>query len=247
MGSDAYGATRFQDGCWLHGVTPYWQNIDPFCVTYGNSPKAKYYVPNRKLEQYLQKNGYNAQAVGAPILYDNFEAERIPNSILFMPSHGMPGVKTDWEAYFKAIIPIVHRYEYAAICLHGNDWKEVESYAGEIPLIQGATYDDRNALKRQIALFKQFETVHVNGFGSHIYYALYFDCYVKYSKTQITGVNLDYLKNVDPVWSKRPKLAEKFWKIHERMSAGFLRTFGIPRKDVYLGKEMLGYEESRGV
>ena len=239
MGSDAYGATRFQDGCWLHGVPMPWAFIDPFCITYGNGAKVKYYVPNKKTETYLKKHGYKAEAVGAPITYTHTKTDRLQGSILFMPSHGMTGTVTNWAGYFRSILPVARQYTNAAICVHQNDyWEAVKHNDTGLLIIEGAGYNDRNSLERMAYLFQKFETICVNGEGSHIYYALAFDCYVKY-KPFPTGITLDYLQQTDAVWSKRPELATRYWYLRERMGAQWLKSFAIPRKDVTLGKKMI--------
>lgn len=246
MGSDVYGATKFQDGCWLHGVPPLWQLFHPFAITYGNSIKNTFYVPNKATEQCLIQEGYQAKAVGAPILHDNWECDRLEGSILFMPSHGMQGTKTNWSKYIYGISLLAMTYKHAAICVHANDYQEVKALATNITVIKGAQYNDKNALKRQIALFKTFETIAVNAMGSHVFYALYFGCYV-FNWGTSTGITLDYLINQDPMWKQRPELAIKYWKLKNYHEPKYMKMFESPYKNVNLGKKMLGYEESRAV
>lgn len=175
-------------GNWQHGWHPPNHNFHPEVVvgTDGNSNpykrKVTIYVARVDQENYLRASGYRfVQAIGMPIVYVPVkQISRIPNSLLIMPSHSTDDSRHEWDfkEFANNLLPILSKYELVAACIHpacvrkGYWLKEMSEL--NIPIIEGASISDRNALLRMQFLLSSFSNVVGNGFGSHLVYATYF-------------------------------------------------------------------------
>lgn len=143
-----------------------------------------YLVARKDEEKFLRNNGKTAYAIGAPFVYTdlftyNCQHQRIPNSMLIMPPHGMSYTTETWneKTYVEEIYSVIKDFEYSAVCISPNDIKK-GSWVGAframgLPIIEGANMNDANALLRMRSLFNQFEFVTTNSIGSHVAYAAY--------------------------------------------------------------------------
>ena len=185
------------NGIWQHGVFGPWDLQIPKSTIY-NSPASLdtlCLVARDDLKTALVELGYrNVQAIGMPINYlpdKNFD--RIPGSLLVMPSHSLVGFQyrnhDQFLKYAEEIYQASKNFKTTLICLHPNCIKnklwirEFEHFGFEITF--GADTGDLNALERIRSLCAQFEVVTSNDWGSHIAYSLALGCKVSISGTRI--------------------------------------------------------------
>jgi hypothetical protein len=231
FGSDYYGAlqvaaeycglrtvpNRFPCYCWQHGTWPPWQKIRAEVLVY-NVPKSTSCLVARQDEvPFLKAGGYpSVRAIGLPIIYTKPSGlQRIPNSLLVMPTHTIPSdvLLPLNEQYVREIASIKNRFglvaaSVSANCITKGLWTSQFAEHG-IPVIRGAGIDDVNSLKRMRALFDTFEYVTTDSYGSHVYYALYFG-----AKVSIWGTATPMLReNVlsDGAWTPYPEAVDKLF------------------------------------
>jgi hypothetical protein len=185
------------NGIWQHGVFGPWDLQIPKSTIY-NSPASLdtlCLVARDDLKTALVELGYrNVQAIGMPINYlpdRNFD--RIPDSLLVMPSHSLVGFKYQNRDQFLRYAEEINRvskfFRTTLICLHPNCIKnklwirEFEHFGFEITF--GADTGDLNSLERIRSLCSQFEVVTSNDWGSHIAYSLALGCKVSVYGTRI--------------------------------------------------------------
>jgi hypothetical protein len=175
-------------GNWQHGWHPPEHNVHPDAVVGYDGMSEKYrsskhfFVARVDQVAYLKRCGYrNVRAIGLPILYVNgIRPDRVPNSLLIMPSHSTKETNHSWDfsnfiINLKSVLP---NYAFVVACIHPaciekGYWLEEFEELG-VPIIEGASGGDRNALVRMANLFSIFTDVVGNGFGSHLVYAAYF-------------------------------------------------------------------------
>jgi hypothetical protein len=139
------------------------------------------YVARADQEIYLKDAGYRfVHSIGMPMVYlPTSKVERIPNSLLVMPSHSTDETRHEWnfKEFAKNLSRIIVDYQFVAACIHPSCirkgyWIKEMADLG-IPIIEGATITDRNALLRVQSLLSLFSNVVGNGFGSHLVYSEY--------------------------------------------------------------------------
>lgn len=240
---------------WLHGCNGPWENAHPnmYVKTF---PEEHYILVARKdQEDYLKSHGAkNVKAIGLPISYlPETNCKRIPNSILFMPTHLRPEEKYATtkmiKDYIEYVSDIRKSFEFSAICLHSQffGFKEFmkEFKKLNILLIKGANNHDRNALLRQKMIMEQFTTICTNGWGSHIAYGLAFG-----SKIAIDGPKIE--KNKEQTYQAPTKkgrkhlieimFSEEFIKQREFFLQKFYTNPKFAVADVELGEWLIGVE-----
>jgi hypothetical protein len=228
FGGDYYGAlqvaaeycglskvpARFP-GSWQHGSWPPWWKIRPEVIVY-NAPKtARCFVARQDEVAFLKEGGYRqVRAIGLPIIYTKPSGlQRIPNSLLVMPTHSMDSdvqVSSN-EQYVREIASIKNRFGLVAACVSApcfakGLWTSEFAEQG-IQVIRGAGIYDVNALKRMRALFDTFEYVTTDSYGSHVFYALYFG-----AKVSIWGSTTPILREnvlADGPWTTYPEAVDK--------------------------------------
>jgi hypothetical protein len=204
-------------GNWQHGWHPPEHNVHPDAVIGydGQSEKYKslkhFFVARADQVEYLKSCGYrNVKAIGLPILYVNgIRPDRIPNSLLVMPSHSLSNTNHSWdfENFIISLKKILSSYAFVLACIHPaciqkRYWlKEFEELG--IPIIEGASGVDRNALVRMANLFSLFTDVVGNGFGSHLVYAAYFGANPFLIPPWPVDTEEDFLQ--DPFYRNNPK------------------------------------------
>lgn len=182
-------------GEWQHGWIGPERNIHPEFVvgsdgkSFERRSSSLHYVARGDQVEYLRSQGYaRVQAVGLPIVYlDKPELERIPGSLLSMPIHSLQETTEAWDAdaYAAYVHSVVPRFSLVCSCVHKSciekgNWVPAFRKFG-IRTIEGAEESDQNSLLRMAMLFRQFEYVTTNFFGSHLAYASYFGCKVSVS------------------------------------------------------------------
>jgi glycosyltransferase involved in cell wall biosynthesis/tetratricopeptide (TPR) repeat protein len=185
------------NGIWQHGVFGPWDLQIPKSTIY-NSPASLdtlCLVARDDLKAALVELGYrNVQAIGMPFNYlPDKKFDRIPGSLLVMPSHSLVGFQyrnhDQFLKYAEEIYQASKNFKTTLICLHPNCIKnklwirEFEHFGFEITF--GADTGDLNALERIRSLCAQFEVVTSNDWGSHIAYSLALGCKVSVHGTRI--------------------------------------------------------------
>ena len=244
---------------WTHGCHGPWRMVHPGLLT-GNvkNKTLKYLVESKEQELYLKRHGYkNAIAVGLPIIYvKDVQVSRIPNSLLIMPSHTLQGNnKLDQEAYdiyIKFLKPYLKYFDVVKVCLHqgclaNNMWVDEFTALG-IDIIEGAHPEDENALLRQKYLFKQFDYVTSNNWGSHVAYALFFGCKLSIAGPYTEMPKKEYLKQHK--WAENPELVDLLLgkEMNDYKLKVLKNTYIAPHKvqtDVELGKRLVGYDSKK--
>jgi hypothetical protein len=265
-GTDLYGAFHvaadycgLQDipkifpGIWQHGCIPPWQQIQPEMVIYCAPRTARCWVARKDEEIYLRQAGYkDVTAIGLPILYTKPSgARRIPNSVLIMPTHCIPGDTraSDNEAYVAEVTRATQEFDFRAACVSGRCiatglWAPRFEQAS-IEVIRGSSIDDANSLERMRTLFETFEYVTTDMYGSHVPYALYFG-----AKVSVWGPwtpsTREYLMR-DDLWSRFPDAIDRLVSTATREKAeALLGRFRVKPEegisDDKFGGWMLGAE-----
>jgi len=166
---------------WLHG----WNSVPlKYIELFGVDWDGLYLVARQEEMEFLKKNNKKAVAIGAPFIYTDYftsicELQRKANSLLVLPPHGMSYTTEKWNEsmYVEEIASVINDFEFVAVCISPNDIEKnkwVDSFKKiNIPIIEGARVNDKNALLRMRSLFNQFEFVTTNSLGSHVAYAAY--------------------------------------------------------------------------
>lgn len=203
---------------WTHG----WINLRPITSpeviidTDSLLKKQKcYLVHTQDNVEMLSRHGIsNGVAVGAPFIYvpHQSQIERIPGSLLVMPSHGIEDgeLSSDQRECIEQILELSKDFEVVCFCLHQHTiqttriTQELDRY--NIPWVQGAGLHDINSLNRQHVLFRAFEFMMSNSLGSQIPYAASLGCKVSLGG-KFYERNRDELVNVS-LYRKYPHLLD---------------------------------------
>ncbi|MBF0096739.1 MAG: hypothetical protein HQM04_11610 [Magnetococcales bacterium] len=189
-----------------------------------------YLVANKSFEKLLRDAGYaDTLAVGLPFSYvdRNPTVERIPGSLLVMPTHVLVNMKgradeVEYLEYIRSIAPQFKRVIFCInlACLANGMWLENLNKYG-FDYVFGAGLMDQNALFRMRHLFDSVEYMTSNGIGSHFVYAGL--CGVKVS---LAGPLDDYPWNLhqnEPAWQD-PVEREKLILSASRFRHDFVRS-----------------------
>ncbi len=198
--------TKFKDFSWYHGAFPPGYNTLSILTNNLFDKNKIYFVTDNEQKEVLVKNGYTkTYCIGLPIIYVPIQkVERIKDSLLIMPSHSLVGCETynvDKRGEFLDEILAKNNFKSNNIlaCLHSNDVKNNfwvnELKERGISFVEGAKNNDKNAYKRQVVLFSQFEYMITNDFGSHVMYALYLGVKVAILNFPIHLKSLDHEVN----------------------------------------------------
>ena len=241
---------------WMHGVPNKWDYNPPSMLVYFMKNKNfKYLVANLEQKRLLNSVGYkNVFATGVPMLYVKEEnVERESGSLLVMPTHGLKGFvgheKDKYDQYINFVKENSYKFKKICFCIGYHDiqnghWIN-ECRENGFEIIVGARNNDKKALKKQMILFKSFETMLTDGWGSHVAYALYFGCRVSISGPSMKFSEEDLLK--DGTW-QRDKLALKNYLSDDtdRLINETLNRFMVLPEDavfdVEYGKTLLGFD-----
>jgi len=189
----------------------------------------RHLVATREEERFLRDAGLEqTDAVGMPFLYaEPFagDVERIPDSVLFLPQHRLgdvPGGR-DETSFMDVVQDLQHRFETVVACVHGTCVLDGTLprmlEAKKIPWVEGADSRDRCALVRMHRLFRSFEYVTSNAFGSHLPYAAY--CGAKTSVYgELAAPDIERLRH-HSVYIRFPELLDQ---LAEDMSERILRA-----------------------
>lgn len=212
-------------GEWQHGWHPPEHNVHPELVvgTTGKSRakrnRRRQLVAREDQRAYLQSQGYrDVRAVGMPVLYvPPPRVERIPGSLLVMPSHSLATTRHAWNfaEYADQIAAIAPRFSRVVACIHPNcfqkDYWVSDFSARGVPIVSGAALFDANALHRMALFFSRFEFVTSNRMGSQHLYAPLFGAKPSIYGTYPLAAREDFAGS--PVFSRCPELVD--WYIQE--------------------------------
>ncbi len=242
-------------GGWEHGWIPSHRMISPDYVAeelLADPRKEPTWVARKEHEDYLVAHGYQSKAIGLPIAYlPPGHYERIPGSLLVMPSHSLEYTKHRWrfEEYVEEIGRIRDRFHTVVICIHPSCIRNgywVEEFARQgFPIIEGADARDLNSLERVRALMSQFEFVTTNSCSSLVAYAAAFG-----AKISIFGPYAEFeLSDFEKAafYLRRPGMAEKMIEIsretsiRQHMAEFFTDPDQAPERTIW-GNEQIGMD-----
>lgn len=224
---------------WLHGWCQYpLTRIELLArdeATVCCDPKA---VPNlvttTDQEHFIKDHGYKySKAVGLPFIYtQDPKVERMPGSLLIIPSHTLNETNANYKFSKKHLLPenltnLRQKFSLIVACiggfcaLRGNYTKHYEDI--EIPWVTGAWLNDEYALQRIRNLFSQFEYVATDSIGSHIPYAGYCGCKLIYYGKGKSLTKKDFAEI--PFYQKYPHLIDIV--IHEQKLETTKKRFPI--------------------
>ncbi|WP_025763232.1 hypothetical protein [Dyadobacter tibetensis] len=166
---------------WLHG----WRfqnvkNVGELILPF-NSHVKRHLVAKEIHTQFLKSKGYeNVFTVGMPFAYFLEDSDltdrskKIPNSLLVMPPHTTKRVDSapEEKKYINYIRENVSKDTFVCFCVHQDCeakgyWVNELNEAG-IPYVVGASLEDKNGILRMIEIYKHFEAMTTNTFGSHV-------------------------------------------------------------------------------
>ena len=173
-----------------------------------------------------------------------------------MPSHTLRGDKKldkeAYDSYINFIKPYLKYFSHVKVCLHSgcidnNMWVDEFTELG-IEIIEGGNGNDANALLRQKYLFKQFDVITTNNWGSHVAYALFFGCKVSISGPYTPSLKENFLK--ETAWKNHPKILDLLFssKVETERKRILKHLYVEPHKgisDVELGKQLLGFYDKK--
>jgi hypothetical protein len=232
---------------------PPWWKIRPEIIVFLAPRSLSCFVARQDEVNYLREGGYSkVRAIGLPIIYTKpVGLQRIPGSLLIMPTHSMPlDVRApSCDKYVEQITSLKGKFSRVVACVYAtcitNGFWAPQFEAQGIEVVCGAGTYDANALRRMRALFESFEYVTTDSFGSHVAYALYFG-----AKVSIWGETTpNYRENVlkDPTWAAFPEAVDRLFSEETQRKAeeylGPLRVdpwIGV--QDVNLGKWLVGHD-----
>jgi hypothetical protein len=235
MDSEYYGASRIiareigipsslpTTASWSHGWI--FDNIRSFKQITGEfiNPNRLYLVRNEAEREILQLQGLRAEAIGLPFLYA-LKAEpppqRIPGSLLVMPTHGTTQCPVNEKNAFllAKLAPIRVQFSTVCACVSGmcvinRQWID-QLERNDIPWITGAWVFDMNALRRMARLLQSFEYVYTDSFGSHLLYASAAGCRVVCDLDVGAMPTMEQLAALDPMYRAHPDILDDFRKEH---------------------------------
>ncbi len=250
--------TAFQ-GFWQHGSFGPWDTEIPDSLTYFKTDQFRscpVFVARKDEAKILHKQGLpQTRAIGLPILYAKpIDQPRLPESLLIVPTHAMAGMKapdrTAFVRYADQVKTFFKEYKSVAVCIHPSCWENgvwIDEFKKlGVPIIKGADGTDQNALCRIRTLFRSFESVTTNGWGSHVAYALADNARISIFGTQPT-FSADEMRKVDETtrtnfsaqsYRLSPEFAAKRDKHLEKYFVS--PTEGI--QDVEYGQYLIGSE-----
>ena len=131
-----------------------------------------------------------------------------------MPSHGHAWLRPEKafdlsvEDFCREIRLVTDSFDTKLVSLHGSDidfgvWPSVLDKYG-VAWIPGADHRDVNALRRMVRLLSQIEVVFTNALGSHVIYALWLGCEVRWLGSR-PKEDLQRLASEDPFFKKHPE------------------------------------------
>jgi hypothetical protein len=235
MDSEYYGASRIiareigipsslpTTAIWSHGWV--FDNIRNFKQITGEfiSRNRLYLVRNEVEREILQQQGLRAEAVGLPFLYalkTEPPPQRIPGSLLVMPTHGTTQCPVNEKNAFllARLAPIRLQFSTVCACVSGmcvinRQWID-QLERNDIPWITGAWVFDLNALRRMVRILQSFEYVYTDSFGSHLLYASAAGCRVVCDLDVSVMPTLEELAELDPLCRAHPDILDDFRKEH---------------------------------
>ena len=211
---------------WQHGWI--YNNLDiQFPQIFGIPSNYPFLVATTKHSAYLASCGIKSIPVGHPLTYasllDTIDIPTIPNSILFMPPHGLEYTTENWSEtdILESFIRTSTSYSYIAACIHPDSVKKGQWIHQlnkfEIPYFLGAEMQDSNSLTRMVRMLSSFSAVAACSMGSHIAYAAFCGCTVNIIEP-FCEWHPQYLKS-DELFKNYPEILEYFiWLYSKRFA-----------------------------
>jgi len=229
---------------WMHGVH---LNLPPTTAIYFHNwwrPIGAHFLTHRSEQaDFLDKDGNAAAvAVGAPILYaPDLPCQRVEGSVLFVPRHSTAHYDYPESTDIGEAIGELRRlFERIVVCVYGECARR-----GKLPRmleeagvdwIVGAHVNDRYSLRRMRHMFRTFDFVASDSYGSHLAYAAYFGAKV-FCPGNWKDRTADNVLGDSPELKKRyPELVDWYvechrWETIRRIVPGIERVDGSCRKE----------------
>jgi hypothetical protein len=205
---------------------------------------------------YLEQAGIeNVHAVGMPVCYTlPKNVRRKKNSLLVMPPHATHHSKTVYniDTYIDYIQSLRHRFSEVVFCVSRQCLKDAKLkrllFRLNIPVIYGGAIDDKNSLQRIADIFKTYDYVSTNCFGSHIAYAMAFGARVSIAGP-LVELKREHLIN-EPFYKENPDLIESNFLAsqNQRLTARFSQLLVDPwtaERYVDCGRQLIGQPNVR--
>lgn len=253
---------------WVHGIDPPWDRTsleyELVWRRWIGVPRfaRRVLVATMRQAEVLAGLGYRmVQAVGAPILYaERWMSPKILGMRVLMPEHSLAyrpfgkGFRLEAAKLIDYVKDTEVDFNLSLFCLYGDDvesgqWPELLDAHG-LRWVQGASINDRNALRRMVRLLSQAETIQTNALGSHIVYAAWLGCTVNWLNLGPRLQNDSGAAENDPFWSRHPdgplSLERSVYSLDLPSTGSLVRQFGIgqtsydPVKAQQVARESLG-------
>ena len=162
---------------WFHGFIHRLVSPNQFLWNDENALLNHHLVSKQEEAEFLASHGIdNAHAVGAPFLYaTTSEVPRIPRSLLIAPGlnqHLATSYAEQLDGILESVRPLRTGLDFILCCfkprfLTNSDLPKV-LIKHDIPWVEGAEFNDTNALKRMQTLYSSFEVVMSDTVGAHL-------------------------------------------------------------------------------
>ena len=205
---------------WLHG----WIYKQPKYVKqikFWGDENESYLCHTSQQEKFLKnKNHLKTLAVGSPFCYvPKQNKERIKGSLLIMPPHCTKNSPQRFNEgkFWNSIRKEISNFSPIFACVTPDDaengnWKNLV-IEKNIPVLEGATLYDSNALLRMRALFETFETILSPNLGSQFPYAGLCGCKLSWFGAHDYPCASDYF--ADPFYKLHPEILEEELNVNQ--------------------------------
>ena len=266
LGLRSYRFLRVPEIVWHHGWSPNIWNYDIDQIV-GESGQTSdlahltYLVARRDQEMALKQAGLeNVWATGLPFAYAMIlakeEVSRIPNSALIVPAlHGSfsPDNPTHMDTeYLDFLDKNLKSFSHVRVLMNCDDIQLGRNEEWEkrgFQIVLGGCEEDEESLPRIVNIFKEFEVMTTNEFGSPIAYAAAAGCRISISGPKPT-LNLKGTVWVAPFYQNRVDLgltAESWFSRTETYFSdrNLIRLPSEAQLAEEWGKKEIGYDAVR--
>ncbi len=163
---------------WFHGFIHRLASPNQFLWNEENHTLQHHLVSTQQEADFLTAHGReNVHVVGAPFLYAaSTPVPRLPRSLLIAPGlnrHLATTLAEQLDRMLESIRPFKSKLDFILCCIKPRFLNESHGLTEvltrhDIPWMEGAEFNDANALKRMWALYSSFEVVMSDTVGAHL-------------------------------------------------------------------------------